>query len=406
VGNLAAIPYAAAGFLTAYPTGTNPPTSTLNFNAGQVRANNFQLGLSGNGQLTIAATTSVDAIVDLVGYFAHDPPTWTVTMRDEANRLATEYTVPPAGGGSISRVKNYLYLGNLLAATRNAAGGYTYYASDHLGTPRVSTGAEPTTRKYQPFGLEIPGPSGGLPIKFAAMERDLTSGNDFDHARYQSSLLGRFLSPDKVTGFPGDPQSWNRYSYVRNNPLTRVDPDGQVDQNFAPVLFPTNPAAQAAFQNQVGGVAVATAALAIPDPTDLVLGFAAARLASGGRIAQFFSRLLGEADEIGDSARFGRGGDILENRVRGDSFRDEVAEGFKNEGRQVRTEVVKHTPFGPRRVDIEVSKDGKVLGGVETKTGGSRYTPDQRSKDEYLRRKNYCVQLVRGPDGGGQGPCK
>jgi hypothetical protein len=148
VGNLAAIPYTAAGFLTAYPTGTNPATSTLNFNAGQVRANNFQLGLSGNGQLTIAATTSVDAIVDLVGYFAHDPPTWTMTLRDEANRLATEYTVPQPGGGSITRVKSYLYLGNLLAATRNSTGGYTYYASDHLGTPRATTGVLTETHKW------------------------------------------------------------------------------------------------------------------------------------------------------------------------------------------------------------------------------------------------------------------
>jgi RHS repeat-associated protein len=226
VGNLTAIPYAATGYLNIYATGTNPATSTLNFNEGQVRANNFQLGMSGNAQVTLVASTPVDAIVDVVGYFGSDAPTWTVTLRDEANRLASEYTVPPAGQGSITRLRNHLYLGNLLVATRNSSGGYTYFASDHLGTPRVGTGAEPVTRKFQPFGLEIPGASGGLPIKFAAMERDLSSGNDFDHARYQSSLLGRFLGPDKLQGDPQDPQSWNRYAYAGNNPLAYVDPDG------------------------------------------------------------------------------------------------------------------------------------------------------------------------------------
>lgn len=39
-------------------------------------------------------------------------------------------------------------------------------------------------------------------------------------------LLGRLLSADVVVQFPGSLQSYNRYSYVRNNPLTSVDPSG------------------------------------------------------------------------------------------------------------------------------------------------------------------------------------
>jgi RHS repeat-associated protein len=216
-GNLTAVPGGVSGHISMYPTGTNPSTSTLNFNAGQVRANNFQLGLSGNGQATLVATTAVDAVVDVVGYFALGAPSWAVTLRDEANRLSSEYSVPQPGT-SISRVRNYFYLGNLLVATRNSSGGYSYWASDHLGTPRVSTGANPETHKYQPFGVEIGGSFGNQPVKFAAMERDLSSGNDFDHARYQSSPLGRFLSPDVLGGKPEDPQTWNRYAYARNNP--------------------------------------------------------------------------------------------------------------------------------------------------------------------------------------------
>jgi hypothetical protein len=40
-------------------------------------------------------------------------------------------------------------------------------------------------------------------------------------------MTGRFLSVDPVLGSPGDPQSWNRYAYVRGKPLVFVDPDGK-----------------------------------------------------------------------------------------------------------------------------------------------------------------------------------
>jgi uncharacterized protein RhaS with RHS repeats len=47
------------------------------------------------------------------------------------------------------------------------------------------------------------------------------------HARYYSSDLGRFMSVDPVGGEVGSSQSWNRYSYVLNNPLGFVDPNGE-----------------------------------------------------------------------------------------------------------------------------------------------------------------------------------
>jgi RHS repeat-associated protein len=64
-------------------------------------------------------------------------------------------------------------------------------------------------------------------------ERDSESGNDYFGARYYASSMGRFMSPDwsaKEDPVPyaqlADPQSLNLYSYVRNNPMDRVDPDG------------------------------------------------------------------------------------------------------------------------------------------------------------------------------------
>ena len=64
--------------------------------------------------------------------------------------------------------------------------------------------------------------------KFTSKERDAETGLDYFGARYYSGAQGRFTSPDVplLDQRPDDPQSWNIYSYVRNNPLVLIDPTG------------------------------------------------------------------------------------------------------------------------------------------------------------------------------------
>jgi RHS repeat-associated protein len=64
-------------------------------------------------------------------------------------------------------------------------------------------------------------------------ERDAETGLDYFGARYFSGAEGRFTSPDwadKPEPVPfanlSDPQTLNLYGYVRNNPLSKADPDG------------------------------------------------------------------------------------------------------------------------------------------------------------------------------------
>jgi len=60
-------------------------------------------------------------------------------------------------------------------------------------------------------------------------------------ARSYINRFGRFGCVDPLLGQPGDPQSWNRYAYVRNNPTNNVDPSGKgiisFLVNFFKVLF-------------------------------------------------------------------------------------------------------------------------------------------------------------------------
>src|SRR5579885_1920436 len=57
---------------------------------------------------------------------------------------------------------------------------------------------------------------------------DSETGMDDFNTRYYGSAVGRFTSPDPMNLGADllDPQSWNAYAYVRNNPLALVDPMG------------------------------------------------------------------------------------------------------------------------------------------------------------------------------------
>ena len=70
-----------------------------------------------------------------------------------------------------------------------------------------------------------------LPVSggFTGKERDGETGLAYFGARYFSGAQGRFTSPDTPLAdqCPQYPQSWNLYSYVRNNPLKFTDPTGQ-----------------------------------------------------------------------------------------------------------------------------------------------------------------------------------
>jgi RHS repeat-associated protein len=110
-----------------------------------------------------------------------------------------------------------------------------YYFHDQLNSTNIVTDSAGNIKNesdYSPYGVEIPIISGDSNrYKFTGKERDPESGLDNFGARYYASTMGRFMipDPDQESGIDnmGNPQMWNGYAYVGNNPLNATDPDGR-----------------------------------------------------------------------------------------------------------------------------------------------------------------------------------
>jgi RHS repeat-associated protein len=204
---------------------------------------------------------------DFTGHtFGYDAENKQVSYDGGSTSNGTDYKYDGDGrrikkiNGTTQATTVFVYnaMGQMVAEYANTApdpssnGGTSYLTSDSLGTPRVITdasGAVTARHDYLPFGEEIAYNLGGrsdtqkyayglsLPEnirqKFTQYERDIETGLDYAEARYYSSGQGRFTSVDPLmaSGRGVTPQSWNRYTYVLNNPLKLTDPTGTIDND-------------------------------------------------------------------------------------------------------------------------------------------------------------------------------
>jgi RHS repeat-associated protein len=133
-----------------------------------------------------------------------------------------------AAGNELYR---YFSFAGLLVAREEANDWVDHYGVDALGNVRwlySNLGAWDII-DYYPFGgerLSYSTSAGNNTRLFTGKERDAESGLDNFEARYNNSSLGRFMSPDPIGGQKIDPQTLNKYSYVRNNPINFTDPTG------------------------------------------------------------------------------------------------------------------------------------------------------------------------------------
>ena len=141
------------------------------------------------------------------------------------------------GSTTNNNFNEYFYFGGSRIARRGSSDNVLYYLADQLGSARVIAkvlaGQNTATMCYdadfEPYGGEHAYTNTCVQnYKFTGKERDSESGLDNFGARYNASTMGRFMTPDPLlnSGRPGNPQTWNRYAYVLNNPLRFTDPSG------------------------------------------------------------------------------------------------------------------------------------------------------------------------------------
>ena len=125
---------------------------------------------------------------------------------------------------------SYSYLNNKLLVRTNTSNN-VYFHQDYLGSNRITTnsnGALLNKLDYSPFGSELKF-SSTSDYKFTGKEQD-SSNLYYFGARYYDKDTGRFTSIDPKYSSIESP-----YSYVANNPLKFIDPDGS--QAVAPLPF-------------------------------------------------------------------------------------------------------------------------------------------------------------------------
>jgi RHS repeat-associated protein len=112
--------------------------------------------------------------------------------------------------------------------------GLFYLYSDHLGSASllVNGSNNPVAGSrtwYLPFGGYRPGSAPSQTITdrdFTGQRENMELGLLYYNARFYAPYINRFLSADSIVPDPANPQSFNRYSYVLNRPLSFTDPTG------------------------------------------------------------------------------------------------------------------------------------------------------------------------------------
>jgi len=159
----------------------------------------------GAAQVTAMSTDSTDSLPPNTRIKSVRPRYGLAVYRFARQCSRGHREKPQAGSAVVTECYDYLPFGRILSSSDNGR----------------NTACYPSNPDYALTSAESQ--------KFTGKVRDVETGLDFFGARYFSAALGRFTGPDTLFADqrPSDPQSWNMYAYVGNNPLRFVDVNGK-----------------------------------------------------------------------------------------------------------------------------------------------------------------------------------
>ncbi len=222
---------------------------------------------------------------------------------------------------------------NSVASSNDPQQGVVYYIDDHLGSTTLVTDSQGNVLREEsryPYGLDRkvdnPG-SVDADYVYTGKEYDEETGLVYFGGRYYAPEMGRWASPDNH--FIENPRvnieqmaPLNLYAFVRNNPVTYIDPDGRIEnsafeqnkRDYAEqyrmnIVGGPKSREEAVFQKIVGTGVIGIAAAPVIVPTiEAIAPYAASAELAAGRAAYTATRVLAEkaSVEAGYAAGFGR----------------------------------------------------------------------------------------------------
>ena len=207
-----------------------------------------------NGNLTsdgvnTYAYNSVNQLVSVNGPAGTTTYTYNALgqrVASTANGQTTQYLIDPSGldnlvgqytgGGSL--IADYTYgLGLTSEVTTNGSSFYDFDALGSTSDVTGPTGSLSASYRYSPFGQVIFS-QGTIsnPFQFVGQLGVMQGANGLTdmRARFYSSEIGRFDSPDPLQNRSGDP---NYYRYVGNAPTEFADPTGLIVVTPVPTIL-------------------------------------------------------------------------------------------------------------------------------------------------------------------------
>jgi len=245
------------GFTTYHYQGTTTGSYANPHAVTKIRTSPLTYDKNGNLLSSLGATSTYTYRNELAVH-VKGATTTTYTYDHTGSRISYTFgtitTLYPHRHLNISptATTTHIFAGDTLVATIENQGTTTtthHHHTDHLGSASVSTTDDSITSEitdYYPYGAQRFNESYGSDFteqrKFTGHEYDEETNLTYANARYYNQNMARWISVDplfldigtdlqkynkKLEQVLSNPQELNAYSYVMNNPLKYVDPNGE-----------------------------------------------------------------------------------------------------------------------------------------------------------------------------------
>ena len=243
-GNTTADSYANPHAVTAITNSSTANTTTFTYD--------HNGNLTGDGTAVYAwdyanRLTTITPATGTPSTYSYD-----TGMARVSQTIGSWATLYPHPGYSITGTTSTTYLAGPLGNTASldvtpTSTTLTFFHTDHLGSTSLTTDTSGILEElfdYTPYGARRLHEGTTTQVKTFLGEYSDPSGLSYLNARYYSPVQGRFISQDSAF-WSGeyialqliDPQSWNSYSYARNNPIALLDSNGKFWSEAAQYAF-------------------------------------------------------------------------------------------------------------------------------------------------------------------------